>query len=118
VKKNGVIFFSLPFKISNDSGLQWFQYRINHRIIATNSLLLKMKLKDNELCSFCKNEIESLEHMFWFCPIINNLIFSNFEKYGNFRSLLNCCNFILGLKESNSTPINMIFLSEKIYLQL
>jgi hypothetical protein len=70
-----IYIFSLPFKISNDSGLQWFQYRINHRIIATNSLLLNMKLKNNELCSFCKNEIESLEHV---------LVLSDYKQFDIF----------------------------------
>lgn len=30
--------YSLPFKITKDSKLQWMQYRINHRITGTNSL--------------------------------------------------------------------------------
>ena len=28
--------FNTPFKISQDTQLKWFQYRINHRILATN----------------------------------------------------------------------------------
>ena len=29
--------FNLPFKINRDSKLQWFQYRINHNILPTNT---------------------------------------------------------------------------------
>ena len=32
--------------------LQWFQYRINHRILGTNRLMFKMGIVDKENCSF------------------------------------------------------------------
>ena len=35
--KRGKI-FSSPFKITKDSTVQWFQSRINHKILATNTL--------------------------------------------------------------------------------
>ena len=88
----------------------------NCRIIETNLLLFKMKLKNSGLCSFCKNEIETLEHLFWFCQVSNNIIFSVFNKYGNFSSFLSCSNFILGFKERNTTAINILFLFVKRYI--
>jgi hypothetical protein len=33
---NGI--YRLPFNITKDSNLQWFQYKVNHRILATNYL--------------------------------------------------------------------------------
>ena len=35
--------FELPFLIINDVKVQWFQYRLIHRILGTNGLLSKMK---------------------------------------------------------------------------
>ena len=35
--------FGMPFSITRDSSLQWFQYRIIHRIIGTNYFLYKIK---------------------------------------------------------------------------
>jgi len=46
--------FELPFLITNDVKVQWFQYRIIHRILGTNCLLNKMKITDDALCTFCK----------------------------------------------------------------
>ena len=33
--------FSDPFKITKDSTVQWFQSRINHKILATNTLFIQ-----------------------------------------------------------------------------
>lgn len=61
-----------PFKSCKNTKLQWFQYRINQRIISTNDFLFKIKLRDNNLCTFCNNTAEKIEHLFWYCEIINN----------------------------------------------
>ena len=52
--------------------LKWFQIRIIHRIIATNRSLKWMKVSNSELCSFCKEETENIEHLFWGCDIVMN----------------------------------------------
>lgn len=57
--------FSLPFQITKNTKLQRFQFRNNHRILATNSLLHKMKKVDSYNWSFCKQKNEAIEHMFW-----------------------------------------------------
>ena len=62
--------FYIPFEISNDQTLQWFQVRINHRILGTNVLLEKMKIKENKLCSYCKHEPETILHLFSNCSLI------------------------------------------------
>jgi len=61
--------FELPFLITSDVKVQWFQYRLIHRILGTNSLLNKMKITDDPLCSFCKQSDENLEHLFCECQI-------------------------------------------------
>ena len=66
--------FELPFLITNDVKVQWFQYRIIHRILGTNSLLNKMKIIDDPLCTFCKQSEENLEHLFWECQISKAII--------------------------------------------
>ena len=54
--------FDLPFYLTKDSKLQWFQFKIVHRIIGTNHLLSKMGLKD--YCSFCYQYPETSVHLF------------------------------------------------------
>ena len=40
-----------------------------HRIIPTNSFLHKIKLKNTNLCTFCKIHDETIEHLFFDCPV-------------------------------------------------
>jgi hypothetical protein len=56
--------YRLPFITTKSSKLQWFQYRIIHRILGTNSLLYKINQKPNDKCSFCLEEVETIEHIF------------------------------------------------------
>ena len=55
------------FSSTKDTKLIWFQYRIVHRIIATNKFLYNIKIKNDPLCSFCNNETETIEHLFYNC---------------------------------------------------
>ena len=61
--------FALTFRTTGDRQLQWFQMRILHRILPTEKYLFMCKIKDSPLCSFCKNENETLVHLFWECEI-------------------------------------------------
>lgn len=49
------------------------QYQILHRIVPTNNYLYKIKLKDSPLCSFCKLNIETIEHLFTECPEVKDI---------------------------------------------
>ena len=52
---------------TTDPQLQWFQARLLHRILPTQKYLSLCKLADSATCVFCKNDIESLNHLFWDC---------------------------------------------------
>ena len=52
--------------------MKWFQVRIVHRIIATNVVLSSMGVRNDDKCSFCKNERENVQHIFWNCKHIKN----------------------------------------------
>ena len=41
-----------PFKITKDSTIQWFQTRINHKILATNTFLCNIKVTNDSRCTF------------------------------------------------------------------
>ena len=60
--------YRLSFYITKYSKLQWLQYRINYRILGTNKLLYKIKVSQNNKCTFCSDSIETIEHIFWTCP--------------------------------------------------
>lgn len=60
-------------KHTKNTKLCWFQYRIIHRILGTNTFLYKIKVKDCNLCTFCKEERETIEHLLWECHKISDL---------------------------------------------
>jgi len=62
--------YILPHTITKDTHLKLLQYRLEHRILSTNTFLCKIKIKQDDKCTFCKLVPETLIHLFWFCPII------------------------------------------------
>ena len=52
--------------------LKWFQLRIQNRIIGTNIVLKSMRLRVDDLCSFCSLERENIEHLFVNCIHVTN----------------------------------------------
>ena len=68
-KINWDLIYSIPFKVTVDVKTRCFQFNLLHRIIYTNRLLCKTNLVDSDLCTFCEEEVESLEHLFFRCKI-------------------------------------------------
>lgn len=64
----------LPFSVTNNSKLIWFQARINHHILVTNTFLFKINLIPSSLCTFCNLENESMIHSLWECNEIQTLL--------------------------------------------
>ena len=60
--------------------LQWFQIKICHRILVTNVILKEMKIRENNLCTFCTNERDSIYHYLWDCSIVRKF-WLNLEKH-------------------------------------
>ena len=61
-------------KSIQDNELIWFQYRVIHKILGTNSLLYKMKKFNSHLCRLCQETEEIETHLFYQCKIAANLI--------------------------------------------
>ncbi|KAL4221346.1 hypothetical protein ACF0H5_019607 [Mactra antiquata] len=59
--------YNTPFKTTRNSKLHWLQYRINHRILGANQLLHKIGIKNDNSCSFCNTNTETLSHLFYEC---------------------------------------------------
>ena len=57
--------------------LKWFQIRIVSRIIATNKSLHLMKVKNTNMCTFCEEDVETIEHLFFECDNIQPFSFWN-----------------------------------------
>ena len=61
--------------------------RIVHRIIATNVVLKEMKIKETDQCTFCGEERESIEHLFWRCDIANRF-WCDFQRMFNEKCII------------------------------
>ncbi|CAH3165435.1 unnamed protein product, partial [Porites evermanni] len=48
---------SLSFKVSLETKIREFQYKVLNNIVFTNEKLFKIKMTDSPQCTFCKNEI-------------------------------------------------------------
>ena len=61
------------FTFTSDTSLRWFQFRISHRILATNRFLFKLNMSPSEMCTFCHNHSETIFHLFIECQYVENL---------------------------------------------
>jgi len=75
---NRSIYWLLAFECTKSSKLRVFNFKFLHRRLSTNDFLYKIGLSDNEKCTFCKRETETLFHLFWNCEstqlLWNNLV--------------------------------------------
>ena len=55
-----------------DFKLRWLQLRILHRIIPTNRRLCMYGIRSSENCDRCPGARETLMHLFWLCPAVQN----------------------------------------------
>ena len=58
--------YSLPFKMTKETKLSIFQYKIIHNILPYGILLYKMRITDSPYCKHC-HELETLDHMLLNC---------------------------------------------------
>ena len=101
--------YKLPFKITRETKLSIFQYKIIHNILPHRSLLYKMKISESRLCLFCK-ELESLPHMLVDCPHIRdfwNSVLLVWNKQNNENYLFDEFSIMYGYHPEN--PGTFIF---------
>ena len=60
--------------VTKSTYLQAFHFRVVSRIISTNRFLHLIGVSDSNACSFCSSSIETLCHLFWKCPEVQNYI--------------------------------------------
>ena len=56
-------------KLLLTQNLEEFQYNLLNNIFFTSEKLFRFKVIESPLCAFCKTEIESSEHFFFFIAI-------------------------------------------------
>jgi hypothetical protein len=59
--------YESAFKLTTDTKLQTFQFKITHRILACKANLYTWKIEENDICNFCNSEKDTLEHHLVMC---------------------------------------------------
>ena len=73
--------YKLPFCSTKDTKIIIFQLRLLHRRLATNDYLNKIGIRDNDICTFCRTEKETLFHLrVWSC-IETSCFWQGFMKW-------------------------------------
>ena len=60
---------SLSFRMTKETKLSIFQFKIIHNILPHRVLLYKMKITDSDLCLYCGSP-ETLQHLLVSCPLL------------------------------------------------
>ena len=63
--------YCIPFRVTVDSKSREFQFKVLHRYLATNEFLHKIGPVSSCLCTFCKRESETIEHLLIECDYSN-----------------------------------------------
>ena len=82
----------LCHKTTTECKLKWFQLRLLHRILPTKRFLYLRSISQDNLCSFCNEQEESIGHLFWSCKHVNTF-WSDLQNL-----LLRSCPHIINLR--------------------
>lgn len=72
INENEWKLYFLNIKKWHDVKIRDFQYKINNKILVTNSFLAKIKKIDSEICTYCKEQPEKIYHLFLTCPKVRH----------------------------------------------
>lgn len=64
--------FFICHRMVIDTKTKEFQYKFLNNILVNNHLLKKWKIKESDSCTFCKIHDETIDHLFWECPVIKD----------------------------------------------
>ena len=103
--------FQLPHSVTLEAYVKAFQYKVLNSILCTNTKLYKMGFRTNDLCSFCKSQPESLNHLLFHCPY-SKQFWKDFEIYwciiSNQRIRLSLQNVFVGIITEPSDPLHIM----------
>ena len=66
---DGSMLFNDIYRITNDTKLRNFQFKLLHHILPNNKLLQKLGIKNSALYNFCNQAEDSILHYMWGFPV-------------------------------------------------
>ena len=107
------------FRITNDTNLQWFQYRLLHQILPLRKYLKKIQVIDYDLCTLCGDEEETIQDLFYYChksqdlwDCVKQWIFNK----TNINIDFTIENILFGEHKNIFNPLNFIVMNTKYYI--
>ena len=71
--------------VTNSTRYRMIHYKLINRVLATNKFLKVINVKEDDRCTFCQNEPETIVHVFWYCArvqaFVNSIREVIFRKY-------------------------------------
>ena len=111
-------FFQLNFKATIENKLRAFQYKILTRVLPTKRYLMLCNISVNDICYFCEEEVETIEHLFWKCVKVQELLAALKPLISlSIQPFFQIKHFIIGIKNiQNEKLVNHIFMIIKRYI--
>ena len=111
--------FLLPHEVAFEPYLKAFQYKVLNSILFTNKKLRKIGYIQDDKCSLCKTDSESLYHIFFECRHTKQF-WKEFQYYYYTLTREFICltlqDVITGILYTNCPLLNYLILIAKLYL--
>ena len=107
--------------VTIENKITQFRYKILNNIVFANAKIFRLKIIDSPLCVFCKGEVESLEHLLFFCEV-TKMFWRAFctwlAECKNRIESLNISDVLFGVykKGEDFKILNHLILSAKFYI--
>ena len=109
-------FYVIPLQCTREVRLREFQYKLIHRIIGVKDHLFKMRIVNENSCSFCKKNAETIEHLFVECDYSQDF-WKQFTTYLKEKIqkqiILTKLDILFGVSKGDSMINHMIILGKK-----
>ena len=108
--------YLVPIRASLSTRIRYFQFKLIHRILEVNKYLKTINISISDLCSLCYKSEETIEHLFWDCPITRRFIADVQHLILDDKVTLSKINFLFGFYGSVGVQFNFIILYAKYYI--
>ena len=108
-----------PRKITMNTKLISFQYKVAQHILCTNKVLKKCNKRIDDNCTFCKRDSETTWHLLWECQHVNSLwieLKTWLQPVIDIEHLLSLEYVLLGYPNPGDVIENLIVLRTKYYI--
>ena len=112
-------FYKNNYQSVIETSLRSFQYQILTRTIPTNKFLARCNLANSDICWYCQENTETIEHLFWLCPVVKTFWFQLLDAIGastEIRSSMKDKLCSWGADGPNKDTLNFIFTVVKKYV--